>query len=355
MRRKTDAQTKKLGLYRIRSGAARPRLLASGVPAAATLALNLSASILGVVLGFALILLIGTALWRKFARVRAPEAEKVTPNVDGEDLNPYRGQPTPITESESPAVPPPLPGSGRVATWWCRSLDWGGLALITGIFSLFGLSQAYSTEEPALEKISPALLMTNIIISAFLVAMVLSLVAWRVRPVQWLGLRWKKWYWALLIGPSAVILMWLVLGVLQYSGYIAWLENLIGESSVQDAVKMLRESSDGLTVGLMAFSVVLVAPLAEEIIFRGYLYPVAKKFSNVGVGMLFSALVFAVGHGNAPLLLPLFLLGLILAAAYEWTGSLWASISVHLCFNAATVAIQMALRTGLLKIPEQMQ
>ncbi|MBU6326479.1 MAG: hypothetical protein KGQ89_02530, partial [Verrucomicrobia bacterium] len=95
-------QTKKLGFDRIRSGAARPRLLASGVPAAATLALNLSASILGVVLGFALILLIGTALWRKFARVRAPEAEKVTPNVDGEDLNPYRGQPTPITESESP-------------------------------------------------------------------------------------------------------------------------------------------------------------------------------------------------------------------------------------------------------------
>lgn len=330
MRRKTDAQTKKLGLYRIRSGAAGPSLLASGVPAAAPLTFNVTAAVLGVTLGFAVALLIISAICKKLHAAAVDE--------------------------QSPAdQPPPLPAPEKVTTWWCRTFDWVGLALITGIFSLFGFSQAFAEKKEMLEKVTPFQIIANIIISAFLVGMVVSLVAWRVRPVQWLGLRWKQWYLALFIGPSAVILMWLMLGLLNWCGYIAWMESLIGESSVQDAVKMLRESGDAMIVGLMAFSAVLLAPVAEEIIFRGYLYPVAKKFSNVRIGMLFSALVFAVGHGNAPLLLPLFLLGMILAAAYEWTGSLWASISVHLCFNAATVAIQLAVRAGWLTIPEQIQ
>jgi membrane protease YdiL (CAAX protease family) len=300
------------------------------VPVAAPLTYNIAAIILGGTLLFAVALLTATAIGKNF---RASV----------------------IDEQALADQPPPLPDPEKVATWWCRPLDWVGLALITGIFSLFGFSQILAGKDAVLEKITPMLVITNIIIVAFLVTMVLGMVAWRVRPVQWLGLRWKQWYWALLIGPSAVILMWTVLGLLNWCGYIAWMENLIGESSVQDAVKMLREGNDGLTVGLMALSAVLVAPLAEEVIFRGYIYPVAKKFSNVRIGMLFSALIFSLGHGNIPLLLPLFLLGLILAAAYEWTGSLWASISVHLCFNAATVAIQIAIRAGLLNIPEQMQ
>jgi membrane protease YdiL (CAAX protease family) len=36
-----------------------------------------------------------------------------------------------------------------------------------------------------------------------------------------------------------------------------------------------------------------------------------------------------------------------LALAYEWTGSLWAAISIHFFFNGATVAMQLALRAGL--------
>jgi membrane protease YdiL (CAAX protease family) len=126
------------------------------------------------------------------------------------------------------------------------------------------------------------------------------------------------------------------------------MERIVGSSSKQDAVDLMRHSKDSLSVGLMAFSAAIIAPLAEEVIFRGYLYPVAKSFAGKTAGVLFSALLFAACHGNVPLMLPLFLLGILLALAYEWTGSIWASISIHFFFNSATVAIQLAMRAGLI-------
>jgi len=183
---------------------------------------------------------------------------------------------------------------------------------------------------------------------AILVGTVIAMVRWRVKPSIWLGLRWAQWPHFFWIGPAAVIIMWVVLGILNATGYIAWMERLVGSSSMQDAVALMRNSKDSLSVGLMAFSAAVVAPFAEEIIFRGYLYPVAKSFGGITAGILFSALLFAACHGNVPLMLPLFLLGILLALVYEWTGSIWAAISIHFFFNSATVAIQLAMRAGLI-------
>lgn len=142
--------------------------------------------------------------------------------------------------------------------------------------------------------------------------------------------------------------MWVLLALLSASGYIAWLEEIVGSSSQQDAVALLRKSQDVLSVGLMAFSAAIVAPLAEEVIFRGYIYPVAKCLGGMKCGVFFSALLFAACHGNVPLLLPLFMLGILLALAYEWSGSIWAAISIHFFFNSATVLMQLAMRSGVL-------
>jgi membrane protease YdiL (CAAX protease family) len=40
------------------------------------------------------------------------------------------------------------------------------------------------------------------------------------------------------------------------------------------------------------------------------------------------------------------LLGVILALAYEKTGSIWAPIGIHFFFNSVTVLIQLAMRAG---------
>lgn len=244
-------------------------------------------------------------------------------------------------------VPPPLPSWGKVPTWWCHVVDSLGLCLIGGIFIFFGLAAVSSAGQEEEKVLSPEALWGNILTFSVLVAAVYFIVHRRVRWGTWLGLRWREWPHFFWIGPAVVILMWGVMGALSASGYIAWLEKVVGSSSTQDAVALLRESKDSMSVALMAFSAVIVAPLAEEVIFRGYLYPVAKSFAGSSAAIFFSALLFAACHGNIPLMLPLFLLGILLALAYEWTGSIWAAISIHFFFNGATVAMQLALRAGL--------
>jgi len=243
--------------------------------------------------------------------------------------------------------PPPLPSWGKVPTWWCHVVDILGLLLISGIFVSFGMAAVSAAGQEAEKVLSPSALWGNILTFAVLVAAVFFIVHRRVSPGTWLGLRWREWPHFFWIGPAVVILMWGVMGALSVSGYIAWLEKVVGSRSTQDAVALLRESKDSMSVALMAFSAVIVAPLAEEVIFRGYLYPVAKSLAGPRAAIFFSALLFAACHGNIPLMLPLFLLGILLALAYEWTGSLWAAISIHFFFNGATVMMQLALRAGL--------
>lgn len=84
---------------------------------------------------------------------------------------------------------------------------------------------------------------------------------------------------------------------------------------------------------------VVVAPLTEELVFRGYLYGVIKKYGGQVAGMLTSALLFAAVHHNLPAMPALAILAVGLTLAYEITGSLWAPIVMHMLFNLAPVVV----------------
>ena len=137
--------------------------------------------------------------------------------------------------------------------------------------------------------------------------------------------------------------MWLFFAGLQVVGLMEWIKSL-GVETVQETVKLLQEADDPIVIGLMTFAAIVAAPLCEEIIFRGYLYPATKKFSGPWVAGICSALVFAAAHGNLAALLPLFVFGCLLVFLYEKTGSLWAPIGVHFLFNSATVMVEMIAR-----------
>lgn len=79
---------------------------------------------------------------------------------------------------------------------------------------------------------------------------------------------------------------------------------------------------------------VTVAPLAEEFFFRFFLYGVVKRYFGRAVGIVTSALLFAAVHAHLPSFAPLFVLGICFAVAYEWSGSLLVSMTMHAFFNA---------------------
>lgn len=249
------------------------------------------------------------------------------------------------------AVPEPEPGEGllppelpygKVAVWFYRPWDLVGAAFVFGVFAMLVVG-SLSASHAAMPAVGPVTLLVNIGFQFVMAGGVAILVVKRVGWVAWLGLRWRGWPWIFLIAPCAVVFMWAVFGGLQVSGYMDWMESL-GVETVQDTVKLLQQSEDPRILGLMAVAAVIAAPLCEEIVFRGYFYPVMKKFAGAWPAAACSALVFGCAHGNLAAILPLFVFGGMLVFVYEQTGSLWAPVAVHFCFNSATVLGQMAVR-----------
>ena len=86
----------------------------------------------------------------------------------------------------------------------------------------------------------------------------------------------------------------------------------------------------------------LVAPVAEEVLFRGIALPLLAKRWGAGAAVVVTSLVFASLHFNAASFAPLFVLGLVLALAYVYSGSLWTSIAIHGLFNGINIALLYA-------------
>ena len=88
----------------------------------------------------------------------------------------------------------------------------------------------------------------------------------------------------------------------------------------------------GLLLALLLGGV--VAPVAEEIFFRGYLYTGMRARWGVGWALAVSSLIFALIHLTPGVLPPLFIMGLLLAYLYERSDSLWPSILLHATINS---------------------
>ena len=96
-------------------------------------------------------------------------------------------------------------------------------------------------------------------------------------------------------------------------------------------------------VPLFVFLGTAIAPVCEELCFRGWIYTAFKKRLGVSAGIVASALLFALLHLSPLHILPLFALGMAFAFAYERTGSLWVAILMHAVNNG--VAFVLLTRT----------
>lgn len=120
-----------------------------------------------------------------------------------------------------------------------------------------------------------------------------------------------------------------------YTGLIEWFDVTALKSERDDQIP--NEILDN--AGLMALTGVLVigfAPICEEILFRGFVFPgLAKAWGPVLAGAA-TAAIFASAHiGLAwhKTFIPIFLVAAVFAAAYYKSGNIFATIAAHLIFN----------------------
>jgi CAAX protease family protein len=86
-------------------------------------------------------------------------------------------------------------------------------------------------------------------------------------------------------------------------------------------------------IAIAAFAVVIVAPIAEELFFRGFLYQALRRWRGVTQGILLSAAVFAISHGDPLLMIGIFPLGIVLAYMFQRRDSLVTTITAHMSYN----------------------
>jgi len=101
---------------------------------------------------------------------------------------------------------------------------------------------------------------------------------------------------------------------------------------------LLNVKSSLLRIYLILFATVL-APVAEEFIFRGVLYPWLRRYGHPALAWVVPSFLFALVHFSVPIFLPLFALALALTALYALTGRLLCTIVVHALFNAINVLL----------------
>ena len=153
-----------------------------------------------------------------------------------------------------------------------------------------------------------------------------------------LGLR-RFPYWALLAGVGLMFLVGLVNIVY---GLVLTLFGLQVQASLQELIDQLKSPWWFLVGGA------LVAPIVEEIFFRGFVFAGFRRRYGWVRAAVFSSILFALVHGELTALPPIFLLGLLFAVLYEYSGAIWTGMILHVANNALSLAlVYIALRYNL--------
>jgi len=132
---------------------------------------------------------------------------------------------------------------------------------------------------------------------------------------------------------AGLVALWATLPVV-YGLLIAGAK-IFGDQA-QKAVEMIGDRRAGWQ--MVAVTALVLAPLFEEVIFRGLLYALFRRWGR-WTAILATAALFGLVHVDAPTAcLPLAVLGGVLAWIVESTGSLVPSITAHMAFNFLSIS-----------------
>ena len=117
-------------------------------------------------------------------------------------------------------------------------------------------------------------------------------------------------------------------------------QRVFGSGSSKQSIVELFSGSRTIEQRMMiiVFAVV-IAPMAEEFLFRFFLYGVLKRYFGRFLGVTVNALLFAAAHTHLPSFAPLFVLGSCFTIAYEWSGSILVSMTMHALFNSLSLTV----------------
>lgn len=233
---------------------------------------------------------------------------------------------------------------GRVRTETVRSWDIIPAVFLANLYFLLwilsvvaALQQADAPSEPA--QLSYGGLLIQMGLMAFILFVIFAFISFgKARIGYFFGID--------LAGPGTVLKISLgyLLAGLPAILVISSLWNLMLtyllelQVQAQEVVDMFVNADSVLDRVLLTLLASVIAPVTEELIFRGYLYQVAKRYIGFLGSMILISILFALIHVSLAAFVPLFLLAILLTLSYERTGSIMAPIVMHAIFNTFMIS-----------------
>ena len=181
---------------------------------------------------------------------------------------------------------------------------------------------------------------TDPVFNTVLAAVVYTLTLALVVGVPWLlrqrrttttdvGLQRLPRWMDILLAPAGAIIYLLLSALL-----ITLLGMVFPQIDLQQAQDIGFRNLADYSQYLLAFlTLVVVAPLAEEILFRGYLYGKLRKHAPLWLAILITSGLFGLAHGQWNVAIDTFALSVVMCSLREVTGSIWAGVLLHMLKN----------------------
>lgn len=195
---------------------------------------------------------------------------------------------------------------------------------------LLGIQAVSSLIVPAVWKlatgsadITAASMITTTVVFCILAIVLFLTTRWAEVSPTWLRTRpWSVLFWSVIAAVGMIVPS-------------AWVAEQMPElpNIVEQEFTMLLSNRWGyITIGLLA-------PVAEEVVFRGAILKSLLNKYSPWIAIVFSAVIFSVGHLNPAQMPHAFLIGLLLGWMYWRTGSILPGMAYHLANNSVAYVL----------------
>ena len=207
--------------------------------------------------------------------------------------------------------------------------------LAAGLIFLLLLGALASVSNPTV-RFSGRVLVENLLVTLGIVLIIVAFLRLRGFDLNSLGGFSKTGFLRVL--STGIILLLAAYPLIALADAIA--QRLLGGgSSMQSIVELFNGSRTIEQRIIIIVFAVAIAPAAEEFLFRFFLYGVLKRFFGRFFGLTTNAVLFAAVHTHLPSFAPLFVLGSCFTIAYEWSGSILVSMTMHALFNSVSLTL----------------
>ena len=185
----------------------------------------------------------------------------------------------------------------------------------------------------------------NAVLAALIYILTIAIVIggpWLVRRIATtkteLGMTRLPNWMDLLLAPAGFMVYFLISAILVYAA-----SQIIPGFSIDQTQQTGFNHLTFYYEYVLAFlTLIIVAPVAEETLFRGYLYGKLRKTLPMWAAMLITSALFGFVHGQWNVGVDVFALSLVLCYLREVTGNIWVGMLIHMIKNAIAFYILFA-------------